>query len=283
MRFRINFVEIICSSCFVLVQCQSNDNIPTLIYPDGGYEYPKILKDIDTNNYLYPVRDLISTKDSLISTMYSRYWAQAFDEPNLSIKPQVNEIFRLTYQSFKDGEYVITLTRSEIIVKQSQEHVPYPEYDSTKLSPLERSHYEILSAFFPIQNKQYSIPLRKRLDSLAKRYPKLLDFNYYRILREKSDTFSRKAFKYVTRRVEISAKSYFEIVDRINKSGFWESPYKIECPEDYADGYSFTIEANTHRKYNIVARSTCASDTSSIRKACQELINASKAKISVLN
>ena len=283
MRYSINFIGIVCIVCFVLPQCQSPDKPHKVIYPDGGYEYPKKVEDLDTNNYFYPVRDVMSTKDSFFFAMYSRYWGQVYNEPNLSIKPLENEVFRLNYGGFKDGEYVITLTETEITVKHSQEEALFPEYDSTKLSVLERFHYETLRAYFPFQNEEYSIPLKKRLDSLAKRHPQLLDFNYYRMLREKSDTFNRKPFEYLTSKIKISLKKYYEIVEQINSSGFWKMPYKSKCPELYADGYGFTLEANTPKKYNIVARSSCASDTSRFRKACQELIKASRAKISVMD
>ena len=62
------------------------------------------------------------------------------------------------------------------------------------------------------------------------------------------------------------------MVDQINASGYWQLPPHVENDGSVADGYSFTLEANTFRKYNIVNRSGNPSDKTDFPKLCQKII-----------
>lgn len=252
----------------LLVSCLSKPK-----YPAGGYNYPDKTTRIDTNDYAFPVRDVISTRDSFHSVYYERYWYKSYDEPNLSIKPWGEDIFRMTFKSaFGDGA-IITLLENKIISKQRIKGDPYPEYDSTKLTPLERHFYELLYWNFPIQSLNGE--RRKRLDSIADVYPQILDPVFYRDLLDKSRVPNKNILDFTTKEIPISKRKYYRLIDHINSSGYWTMPYKTEC-EGYsiADGYIVFLEANTSRKYNLVTGIGCPSDEMKFIKVCQEIIDA---------
>jgi hypothetical protein len=246
---------------------------PGIIYPEGGYDYPKSLNNTDTSNYSFPIAHLIGAKDSFNASYYGHYWGQCYNEPNLSLQPFGKDIFRLTYETAFGDASIFTLTEDEIVIKQPKSGSPYPEYDSTKLNELEKLHYSILQWNFPIKDTSHSIKSQKRLDSLAKLYPKLVDPSYYKYLIDKSAIFKKEAFTYTTKRTRISKNKFYKIVTLINSSGFWKLPYRNKCDVDFTDGFGFILEANTARKYNIV-NINCPYDKSDFVKACQELINA---------
>src|SRR5215216_6398215 len=73
---------------------KSQDNIK---YPDGGYTYPEDFSPQDSNFYFYPACDSFSSKDSIKFVQQGPEFFNAYDEPNLSIKPQTKTVFRLVY------------------------------------------------------------------------------------------------------------------------------------------------------------------------------------------
>lgn len=80
-----------------------------IIYPKGGYPYPKQIAPLDLNQYYYPIKDVVSKRDSLPES-YAYIFFQAYDEPNISLKPQPIETFRLSYGEPLAGETIITIT-----------------------------------------------------------------------------------------------------------------------------------------------------------------------------
>jgi hypothetical protein len=247
-------------------------------YPKGGYDYPKNINSTDMNHYSYPIRNLMGTRDSFYSCYYGHYWGMAYKEPNISIKPQDEDMFRLIYETAFGGDVIFILTKNEIIVKQPKKGSPYPEYDSTKLTAIQRDHYQLLKLRFPLE------PGYKRIDSLLKLYPKLNDPAYYRYLLDKSEILKKDTFTYAMKRVSVSRSLYLKLVRLMNASGYWELPYKINCDAGVADGYGFILEANTRSKYNYVGASSCPGDISKFREACQAIIDAAKVdkKITVI-
>jgi len=61
-------------------------------YPDGGYDYPKKIND--TDNYYYPLKDSMPRNRAL--SPY-HYLYPFFNEPNLSLRPQKEDVFRFFF------------------------------------------------------------------------------------------------------------------------------------------------------------------------------------------
>ncbi|MEP7377149.1 MAG: hypothetical protein ABI675_27355 [Chitinophagaceae bacterium] len=236
-------MRVIIPICIVLpilfcLQCKNRVNP---VYPDGGYDYPAEKANIDTNNYAYPIRDLISSRDSLYYAYYERYWGLGFNEPNLSIRPETNTVFRLTYRTaFGDGT-IIKLTEDKIVIKQLIEGNPFPEYDSTNLTKLENRLYWVLRSNFPIQDQIANEFRTQSLERLTKTYPQLLDPMYYINLLNKSMVPSQHPVVYTTKEKQISKRFFLKLVTQINSSGYWKMPYEPQPDPNISsmDGYSF--------------------------------------------
>ena len=244
----------------------------TVDYPSKGHSYPASLMDIDTANYIFPLKDSLPTKDSLEYTDVYRILFTSFSEPNLSIKPQSQPVFRMLYGSVMDRSVVVTLRENQIIVKEQTRGYGSPYYDTARLSPLERTHYIVLNEHFPLQEVKQGWR-KKYVDSLVKLYPELLDANYYQTLREKAMSFGEERFAYNTETIPISKDTYARLANGINSSGFWNEPYQRECDNPPNDGYGFTLEINTLKRYKIVETSCCPGYSRNFHKAWQELAN----------
>lgn len=237
----------------------------------GGYNYPDKQYTIDTNDYSHPIRDLLSTSDSFSFAYYEKFFHRSLNEPNLSIKPLGQPIYRLTYRSAFGDVAIVTIFNNRIVAKQLVEGDPYPVYDSTKISPIERHFYEILYWNFPLESRIKAG--RKSLDSLSKVYPQLLDPNYYRDLLDKCLVPNKYPVVYTTKEFSIPQSKYRSLLKRINSIGYWSMPYEIACLDMSTDGYSVTLEANTSSKYNIVYRIDCTKEEIPFLELCQEIVN----------
>lgn len=237
----------------------------------GGYNYPDKQYPIDTNDYSHPIRDLLSTRDSFNYAYYEKFFHRSLNEPNLSIKPLGQPIYRLTYRSAFGDVAIVAIFNNRIVAKQLVEGDPYPVYDSTKISPLERHFYEILYWNFPLENRIQAG--RKYLDSLSKVYPQLLDPNYYKALLDKCLVPNKYPAVYTTKEFSISQSKYRSLLKCINSIGYWSMPFEIACRDISTDGYGVTLEANTPTKYNIVYRINCTKEEIPFLKLCQEIVN----------
>jgi hypothetical protein len=83
---------------------------------------------------------------------------------------------------------------------------------------------------------------------------------------------NNEKFIYQAKKTTITEKAFTAMVEEINNSGYWELPHHINCDDSPADGYSYTLEANTFRKYMIVNRSGCPSGKTDFPKLCQKII-----------
>ncbi|HEV3249853.1 MAG TPA: hypothetical protein VGZ71_02820 [Puia sp.] len=243
-------------------------------YPDGGFDYPKNVAVRDTNFYYYPLKN-IESKREVFQDTYAYLFYRPFDEPNLSIKPQPNETFRLTYSTAFGNSVIITLTKGLIIVKKGNPRSIY-NTDTSHLSETEKFHLRLLNHRFPIDSTNKRPILKHYLDSLVKLYPKLLDPAYYHKLYDKTIVRNTNKFIYPVTKISLTRQQFDSLILEINSSGFWEMPYKIECKEPPFDGDGFTFEANTKKKYKIVGVGGCPDDTSKFTKACQTLIDIAK-------
>lgn len=242
---------------------------PAVDYPLKGYPYPVFLSAVDTANFIFPLKDSLSTRDSLESTDY-RLLFTAFDEPNLSIRPQPKPVYRMLYSSVMERSVVLTLTEDQITIKEQTKGYNSLYFDTSKLTPLERTHYMVLREHFPVQE----VPVgwrKKYIDSLVSIYPQLLDILYYQRLREKAMTFGEEPFAYKTEVIPISQRTYSRLANAINSSDFWEEPYYRDCNNAPMDGDGFTLEVNTPERYKVVKTSFCPGYSRSFHKAWQQL------------
>ena len=252
---------------FILPGCQSAIN-----YPNGGYAYPKIVAEKDTNFYYYPLKNMEPKKDSFRDALHYRYYG-AFNEPNLSLKPMPYDIFRFVFTEWKKYPVIITLSNRKIIVKEGNSEFYESYEDVSKLTDLEREHLRLLINRFPIDTSNQPSRMKKYMDSITRLYPQLLDPKYYLSLVNKAIVPLKSPFTYKTKMISLSMENYLGLVDLINASGYWGMPYNQKCEYPDADGYNFLLEANTANKYNIVRASGCDDDTSKFTKACQKLVD----------
>jgi hypothetical protein len=256
-----------------LIGCHSR-----ISFPPGGYPYPGQVTDKDSNSYAYPIKDKESRKDSFYDA-YSYVYFRPFNEPNLSLRPQAEPLFRLTYGAIARPPVIICLRPEEITVKVGNSPEILGPPDTNKLSPLENLHLRILQSDFPIDEIRKSssnVNRRRWIDSLGRLYPQLYDPAYYKYLLEKERVPPSKPFTYTFRKIEIPPSKYDSLVNLINASGYWKLPYKIDCDDPPTDGDAFVLEANTASRYNHVWVLECDVDTSKLEKACQELVKAAR-------
>ncbi len=244
-----------------------------IVYPPGGYDYPKEVKGDDTNFYYLPIKNILSRKDSFRTAQGYRFY-RAVSEPNLSMIPMENETFRVSYFT-AFGEFIIVSLYANIItVKKGNAFEIYDENKST-LSITENYHLGFLSENFPVDTTGKSNRKKKYLDSMTRLFPELLDVNYYKQLSIKQNVLNSQ-FSYQTRKTIISQTAFHSLITDLNASGFWLLPYeqKESCGgrDEATDGDGFTFEANTKTKYQIVTYSDCY-DTTRFAKACQKLFN----------
>jgi len=152
--------------------------------------------------------------------------------------------------------------------------------DSSVLTKTEQYLLRVLERHFPLDSGKYENRpyMRKRFDSLLAIYPQLRDVNYYWSLETKRLVPDTNAKVKITK-ISITRKDFYHIVSVINASGYWKMPWKIACDSYPTDGYGFTLEANTTKKYNYVELGSCTDNTPmqvAFEKACQELVHYAK-------
>ena len=266
-------ISILLSSIFLL-SCTTQDKHAPIAFPKGGYDFPKFVEAKDSNFYCYPIKNLESPKDSFLDAFYSQRFLPLLNEPNLSIKPFPEPIFRLSYSTAIVPTYIISLTENSITVKK-RERTKHVYQDN--LTESERFQWDIFSRFFPIQINDMSIKESRRqyLDSLIKIYPDLINANYYRALLDKAYTVFEHIFTYSTKKISISQAEYNKLVTSINESGYWQLPFKFNCHNIPTDAGVYTLEANTITKYNIVKSVDCG-DSSKYLDILRVIIKAAK-------
>lgn len=256
-----------------LSACNSGDDI---IFPDGGYNYPAQVANKDTMFYKYPIRDSLSRRDSMYeSSSYLLY--QAFDEPNLSIRPLKDVVFRLTYVPWMEPQIIITLSKSKIVIKSGVSQEAYA-FDTSKLTAQEKKDYIFLINTFPVDTSKLKVERKHFFDSVFKQNPRLSEVEYLLQLKRRQIIPSVIPFKYSTRVIKISDKQYETLVNEINQSGFWTMPFKINCETLSTEAGGFTMEANTKDKYKVVSTYICPDNNTAFIKACEQIINAAGMK-----
>jgi len=251
----------------IIAALQSCKDTP-VVYPEGGYEYPKKVED--SNNYWYPVRDSFP-KMTNIKDPYE-FLMPFYDEPNISLAPKPNAIFRLITFGFGVPQTVIILTQDNIIIKKAIDM--FWLHDTLALTYDERVQYQLLRH----KSSYKKIMLRaaksfKFKDSLLKLYPRIFEEGYYDTLNNKANHIRNKAFHYTITKKSITHIEYNELVDLINKSEYWTAPLLVSCESTSTDGWGFLLEANTPKKYNFLFSDYCHKRPL-FDKACYQLIKA---------
>jgi hypothetical protein len=238
-------------------------------YPAGGYDYPKNIAAKDSNLYFYPLKDIEPKRDAFRSS-YDYLVYRPFDEPNLSIKPQEKTTLRFSFFD-KPDPIIIVINEDSITIKTGDVASIY-DTDSSQLSETEKFHLEILERRYPIDQPVKNLFLKSYLDSLAKRYPQLLDVNYYHKLYEKSYRRNENIFKYSIKKIGISRLQFYKLIEHINTLGFWKLPYRIECVEIMTDDFAYFLELNTPNQYKIVKAVGCPDETTNFLKLCEKIV-----------
>ena len=263
-------------SILIIVICTITCKSPTVgKFPDGGYSYPSFISESDSTFYFVPLKNKLNKRDSILYA-YAYLLYQGFNEPNLSLRYAGHDIIRLTYMEAFKNPLIIKLTEKELIVKTVKAGRVFPVDDETddRLTKLEKSHYHILERDYPIGEKQNTPPIKHYLDSMINIYPQLQDPSYYLYLIKKRVVPSDPPVVYITKTKTLSQEQYETFIDLLNKSGYWNLPYFVECSEPPNDGYGFTLEVNTKEKYNVVSTGVCdvINKSKGLKKAAQKLI-----------
>lgn len=266
MRKAKVFIHIILAIVF-FISCKNS-----IHYPDGGYDYPKHIADKDTNFYYYPLKDIISKNDSLhYATAFLGF--KNYNEPNLSLHPLPHDKFRLVYSPALGGLYIISLNKNSIQIKKEIYHEE-TLYDESRLTQEEQKLLNIIGYNYPYDNLSKN---RKRyIDSLKTINPGVLTPAYYIYLSKKISNYIDPLKIYSTTTIRITDEDFKHLVTTINNSGYWKMPYFFNCEDASADGYGYSLEANTNHKYNFVSAASCSSlseQQTKFSKACQEIIN----------
>ena len=263
----ISFLILIMSS----VSGCNNYKQGNINFPKGGYNFPEKINPKGTDFLFYPVKDSFTSNDSFYTAFYEKKIYDAFNEPNISLKPSDKIIFRFFYAP---PCYMITLSKNEIIIKKGLDSF-IVNRDESKLTAIENYHLNILESSYPISKKIKNCqPSQKRfLDSMIKIYPELLEEKYFNYLLEKGFPPLKNPYKYSITSIKLTDKEVEDIITGINTSGYWNFPVALACKyEDQAtDGASFTLECNNGINYNIVRSGDC-SESTAFSRACQKLI-----------
>jgi hypothetical protein len=269
---QIKNIKTIIATLIFLQSCNhfQGNNLPT-----KGYPYPTSYRDKDSNDFFFPLRLKLSKRDSL-SYSYQYWLYNAFNEPNLSLKYVGTPTYRISYYEAFGRKSIITLSGRKLTVKDSESGNYYPDFDTSKLTSIEKQHYQLLVKRYPLdESNPKNKKLRHYLDSIITVYPILVNPNYYKQLVEKVIVKSNTPFVYITTSVILTDKQLELFLDLLSKSGYWNLPYSIKCDDPPADGEGFILEANTEHFYNAVGASSCGDSNSStkLKIACQRLID----------
>ena len=253
----------------LLFGCDSKKEI---IFPEGGYDF--VTDSSDLTFPYYPIKKLMNPRDSFYRSYYGSKVLAAFEEPNISIRPADKPQIRMTYDISVGATYIIDLYEDSIVVKKSLNGLFSQEEKS--LTPDEFFQMGYLDLNFPLErSERIKSPGRKRFrDSLIKLYPQLIDPAYYISLLNKFNAPPHVPFKYSKKVIRVSHDQYYEVIDDINKSGYWKFPLHLpSCKAPPVDGASFILEINTGKQYNNVIAGNCVAGYRQYGIVCQKLID----------
>ena len=215
------YYPFICICTFAFISCNDDE----IVYPEGGYSYLKNIAASDSNFYFLPIRQLIPRRDSL-QAVDIKYLYMGFNEPNLSLNPPSEDIFRFVFEcGFCGKEAIITLTKNEIVIKKNIKGLPGISIEPDLLSSIEKEHYTLIDRYYPFDDPKYSIKYKHYFDSLINLYPELLDHKYFEKLKTKATIIHNIPLKFTTKKILITPNKFKYFVELINKSEFWQRVY----------------------------------------------------------
>ena len=88
-------------------------------YPEGGYDYPEHITARDTDFYYLPLKKILSRKDSF-NRATNFFPMSFFNEPNLSMGPGKEDVFRFIYAEALGGTIFIDLNVSHRLTPSCQ-------------------------------------------------------------------------------------------------------------------------------------------------------------------
>jgi len=176
---RIIFFAFFVLAILLINSCQDHNDVSFPIY---GFDFPKNISTHDLNEFFYPIKDILSSRDSILSYQ-SHYMFNAYNEENISINPSKVPIIRFTYQCM-NYPVIIKLIPNIIIVKEGYTGWFFPEYDPSKLTPTEKLFF--FNNYFGSDSSGLSPKRWRKWDSLTKLYPLFKNSAYYNYILNKA-------------------------------------------------------------------------------------------------
>src|SRR4051812_29660114 len=91
----------------------------TLIkFPDVGYRFPEEISSKDSSFPFYAIRSLETNRDSTYDAFYMKKLLEAFNEENISLRPQKKPLFRIIIARWTQPSYFIRISEGEILIKE---------------------------------------------------------------------------------------------------------------------------------------------------------------------
>jgi len=254
-------------SLFAIISCEDDE----IVYPPGGFTYPKKTSVIDSNFYFLPINEAISRRDSTILAFYKSLF-NGFNEENLSTSAPQEDVFRFIYEGSMVNDYVIIkLTKDKIEIKIDKSGSFHLAPDFKNLSSVEKNHFNLLFGSYPLTEEDYHD--KKFIDSIVVMHPELLSPDYYQKLMNKVFVVDQGPFEYSEKQIKISYDKYKYFVGLINDSEFWQRPFHLKGHEEaFADGYAFLLEAATKNKYHCIMSNMYFDGPSKFRGVFDEIV-----------
>ena len=165
-------------------------------FPEGGYNYPVDLFD--------------NQGEGFRMNYINNFFLQSFKEQPLHTSPEKQITIRL--EIIRIHASIITVTKKEIVVKQSLKGHCYPDFDLSKLTATELIQFSMIDRMPKMTGKK-KMTLSK--DSMVKLYPQLLSNSYYKYLLDKAQT-PDGPFIFSVKHVAISENTFYRLLDKIN-------------------------------------------------------------------
>jgi hypothetical protein len=263
---RIIFFAFFIITVLLTISCHEANDVS---FPNYGFDFPKNVSSHDSNEFYYPLKDILSRRDSILNYEF-HYLYNAYNEDNLSIRPAEVPTIRFTYAAMS-YPVIIKLTPNTIIIKQGYKGWLAPQYGITKLTPTERLFF--YSNQFRYDSSNLQTTRWREWDSLIKVYPMFNVPAYYNYVLNKAELPNTDPLKYHTKRIHISHTTYVDLVNSFNTSDFWTGKVNRDCKPGWTDGGGYILEVNTGKKYNVIFCTLGCPINETIPKFCQDLIN----------
>lgn len=240
----------------------------------GGHKFLTEITADSTFPY-HPLKGKMPRRDSFNNAFYAAAFIDAFEEPNISLRPTANPVFRFIYQCTSNPAYVITISKNEIIIKEGQQ-LHYLSTKDTLMGAKDDSLLDIFKKRFPIKQGDTTLNTAERnnLDSLVNIYPELLRASYYDSLIRRAYSPLASPFKYKASKKAITEKEFYALFKLINQHGYWKMPYNIRCDNPPTDGCVFSLEGNSATQYNFVKSGTCGGAPLAFDSICHAITKA---------